>query len=143
MCVLAQAKQDADPDPSFPEVLRALRRDFPPFDAVAAVSAPGLPYLAEIPSLDASVPVVTNVTAAPERAAAVLRDGLKRQMTAPVLWTQTMRRMVEDGIQTFVEIGPGKVLSGLARRVDRNLELLRVEDVASLERTVERLGGAA
>jgi len=89
----------------------------------------------------AAVPVVTNVNAEFERDGGALREGLKRQMTAPVLWAQTIQRLVDDGIRTFVEVGPGKVLTGLSRRIDRELELVRVEDPTTLEQAVARLGG--
>lgn len=66
---------------------------------------------------DARIPVYQNVTAAPETQAAAIRENLISQLTAPVRWTQTVNRLVEDGHHNFIEIGPGKVLSGLIKRI--------------------------
>jgi [acyl-carrier-protein] S-malonyltransferase len=89
---------------------------------------------------DAPVPLVNNVDAEPVREAAALREGLKRQVTSPVRWEQSIRRLRELGVELFVEVGPGKVLSGLVRQIDRQAECLRVEDVSTLEQVLTRLG---
>jgi [acyl-carrier-protein] S-malonyltransferase len=65
---------------------------------------------------------------------------LKRQVTAPVRWEQAMRALRAENVNCFIEVGPGKVLSGLLRQIDREAECLRVEDVATLNEAVERLG---
>lgn len=90
---------------------------------------------------DSSVPLVNNVDGEPVRAAAALREGLKRQVTLPVRWEQSIRRLRELGVDLFVEVGPGKVLSGLVRQIDRQSECLRVEDIASLDQVLGKLGG--
>ncbi|HEU4402144.1 MAG TPA: ACP S-malonyltransferase [Candidatus Polarisedimenticolia bacterium] len=95
---------------------------------------------------DAAFPVLPNVSAEPTTDAAVLRAALARQVTAPVRWVETIRRLAASGARALVEIGPGRVLTGLARRITPDLTLLNVEDPASLEATVDRLqaeGGAA
>ena len=92
---------------------------------------------------DLRVPLVNNADARliqPARSAAAVRDGLKRQVTAPVRWEQSMRVLVAEGVQLFIEVGPGKVLSGLVRQIDRQAECLHVEDVASLDEVMARLG---
>lgn len=66
-------------------------------------------------------PVYQNVTAAPSTNPAVIMENLKKQLTAPVRWTQTMRNMLTDGADAFYEAGPGSVLQGLLRKVDRNV----------------------
>ena len=89
--------------------------------------------------IDPPVPLVNNVDAQVVKAAAVVREGLKRQVTAPVRWEESMRRLRAEGVEMFVEVGPGKVLSGLLRQIDRSAECLRVEDVATLNEVVARL----
>lgn len=74
--------------------------------------------LAETPIRDAAIPVYANVTAAPVRTADEIRSLLERQITSPVRWEETVRAMVRDGATAFHEIGPGKVLQGLVRRID-------------------------
>lgn len=78
------------------------------------------PVLAALPITDLAVPVYRNVDAEPVRAAAAVRDGLVRQVDAPVRWSETVVRMRADGCDTFVEVGPGSVLAGLVRRIDRD-----------------------
>ncbi|MBI4164792.1 MAG: ACP S-malonyltransferase [Acidobacteria bacterium] len=92
---------------------------------------------------DPAVPVVNNADSHPVRSAAEARDGLKRQVTAPVRWEQSMRVLLAEGVKLFVEVGPGKVLSGLMRQIDRQAECLRVEDSATLQEVITRLGQAA
>lgn len=92
---------------------------------------------------DLGIPLVTNADAQvvhPANSAARVRDGLKRQVTSPVRWEESMRRLLEQGVGRFIEVGPGKVLSGLARQIDRQAECLHVEDAASLGEVVSRLG---
>ena len=69
------------------------------------------------------------------RSPAQVRDGLKRQVTAPVRWEQAMRVLRAEQVECFIEVGPGKVLSGLLRQIDSSLECLRVEDMAYAERS--------
>ncbi len=63
-----------------------------------------------------------------------------RQVTSSVRWTDSMRWLIDQGYSRFIELGPGNVLSGLMRRIDRDAEMLRVSDLASLDATVARLG---
>jgi [acyl-carrier-protein] S-malonyltransferase len=88
------------------------------------------------------VPVVCNVDAAVLQDADRSRDALVRQVTGSVKWDQSMRVLVSKGIQTFVEVGPGKVLSGLMRQIDRSIACLNVADEASLLKTVEQFAQA-
>jgi [acyl-carrier-protein] S-malonyltransferase len=88
-----------------------------------------------------AMPVVTNVDARPTSAPNELRDALVRQVSAPVRWSESMQLLVQQGVDTFVEAGPGKVLTGLMRQINRDVKTLNVEDAASLEAT--RVGLAA
>jgi [acyl-carrier-protein] S-malonyltransferase len=85
------------------------------------------------------VPLIRNVDAAIATTASEVRGGLRRQVTAPVRWTETIRLLREQGVETFVEVGPGKVLSGLVRQIDRATRTLRVEDAATLQETLAGL----
>lgn len=85
---------------------------------------------------DAKFPVVANVTAEPMTKAEEIRELLVKQAASPVKWEMSMRNMIEDGFDTFVEVGPGKVLTGFTRKIDRVMNALNVEDMASLEKTL-------
>jgi [acyl-carrier-protein] S-malonyltransferase len=87
-------------------------------------------------------PVVCNIDA--ELVTDDLRglDTLVRQVTGSVKWDQCVRLLIAEGVQTFVEIGPGKVLTGLMRQIDRSKTCLNVGDVASLAKTLDALGKA-
>jgi [acyl-carrier-protein] S-malonyltransferase len=82
-----------------------------------------------------AIPVVTNVDVRPTTAPGELRDALVRQVSAPVRWLESMQLLMQKGVATFVEAGPGKVLSGLTRQTSRDVKTLNVEDAASLEAT--------
>ena len=87
---------------------------------------------------EAKFPVVTNVDAAMTTDPLMLRDSLIRQVSSPVRWFESMRSLVDQGVQTFVEVGPGKVLSGLMRQISRDVNSFNVEDAASLQAAVEK-----
>lgn len=80
-----------------------------------------------------AMPVITNVDARATTAPGELRAALVRQVSAPVRWVESMQLLVDQGVDTFVEAGPGKVLSGLMRQINRDVKTLNVEDAASLE----------
>ncbi|HET7841384.1 MAG TPA: ACP S-malonyltransferase [Terriglobia bacterium] len=86
------------------------------------------------------VPLVNNVDGRIVKDATSVRDGLKRQVTAPVRWEESMRLLRSEGVEIFVEVGPGKVLSGLLRQIDRQAELMGAEDSASVNNAAARLG---
>ncbi len=92
------------------------------------------PILQEIPFSAAKMPVVVNVDAVMVTDGAQLRDALVRQVTGAVRWTQSMQLLITEGVTTFVEVGPGKVLSGLLRQIDRSQKCAHVEDPTSLEK---------
>jgi [acyl-carrier-protein] S-malonyltransferase len=86
-----------------------------------------------IPFAAARVPIIANVDAAPETAPDVIRERLIRQISGAVLWEQSVRKLVELGVDTFVEIGPGRVLTGLIRKMNHPVRLVNIEDAASLD----------
>jgi len=96
--------------------------------------------LQKISFQDLQAPLVTNVDASVVRSGGEAREALIRQVTRPVRWLESVEFLTGHGVQSFVEIGPGKVLSGLVRQIDRNLSCVNIEDEASLRATVEALG---
>ena len=88
---------------------------------------------------DLKVPLVTNVDADVVKRRAEAREALIRQVTQPVRWLESVEFLTHHGVQSFVEIGPGKVLSGLVRQIDRSLDCVNVEDQASLRAAREAL----
>lgn len=90
---------------------------------------------------DLKIPVISNVTAQPVTRSDEARQALVRQVCSPVRWLETMQYMVDQGIEAMVEIGSGKVLSGLMRRFDKSVNCYQVGDQESLEQTVAALKG--
>jgi [acyl-carrier-protein] S-malonyltransferase len=87
------------------------------------------------------VPVVANVDAEPKRDAASSIEALIRQVSAPVQWEAVVRRLIAEGVQTFVELGPGSVLAGLIKKIDRSVTVKSIEDESQLA-ALESLRGA-
>jgi [acyl-carrier-protein] S-malonyltransferase len=98
------------------------------------------PVLADCEMTDVSVPVYRNVDAMPVRSAEDVREGLVRQVDAPVRWADSVRRMVADGFDTFLEVGAGTVLRGLIRRIDRSVACHAVGTVDEIEKVLAELG---
>ena len=88
---------------------------------------------------DAQVPVVSNCDAKAGTRAQEFKDKLVRQIDHPVYWEDSIRLMIAQGVETFVEIGPGRVLSGLLKKIDRSKKALNVEDPDSLRKTLQEL----
>src|SRR5215212_6548353 len=95
------------------------------------------PLLDEADFKDLWVALVSNVDASPIGTATAVRNALLRQVASPVRWVESVERMIAMGVKKFVEIGPGNVLTGLIKRIDGNVELINVSDVASLEAFVQ------
>lgn len=91
---------------------------------------------------DLRTPLVSNVDAIEVREAVTARDSLVRQVSSPVRWLQSIELLIRQGVDTFVEVGPGKVLSGLLRQINRDVKSLNVEDSESLKSTGADLGVA-
>ena len=85
------------------------------------------------------VPIITNVTADYIIDKNKIKDLLRKQVMSSVLWEDTIRKMLEAGTDTFVEIGPGKVLSGFIKKIDRKVTTINIEDTKSLEKALEIL----
>jgi [acyl-carrier-protein] S-malonyltransferase len=88
-----------------------------------------------------ATPLVTNVDAEAVNFGAEARNALVRQVSQPVRWLESVEFLISQGVQTLVEMGPGKVLSGLVRQIDRSLRCVNVEDRASLCATREVIAG--
>jgi len=88
---------------------------------------------------DLSTPLINNVNATEVTSGDQAREGLVRQITAPVRWSDSITLLISKGVSTFVELGPRKVLLGLVKSIDRSLRLFNVEDRASLEATLTSL----
>ena len=97
------------------------------------------PELAQYTFRDPKIPVVANVDADYVRNGSDARENLVRQLCAPVRWQQSMERLINDGQQRFVEVGPKKVLKGLMRQIDRDAVVYNVEDLESLEAFVDKV----
>ena len=88
---------------------------------------------------DSEMPLVTNVDARAVTSADLLRDSLVRQVSQPVRWLESVEYLISQGVKTFIEIGPGKVFSGLVRQIDRNVQCVNVEDEGSLRAAREAI----
>jgi [acyl-carrier-protein] S-malonyltransferase len=88
------------------------------------------------------VPVVANVDAEPKRDAAAAIEALIRQVSSPVRWEQVVQRLIADGARTFVELGPGSVLAGLVKKIDRSVTVMSIEDEAGLAAALTQLRNA-
>ena len=89
------------------------------------------------------IPLITNVDSVMVNDSGDIKDALVRQLTNPVKWDDSMQILIKEGYNTFIEVGPGRVLTGLQKRIARELqttaELFNVEDAESLEKTIEGL----
>jgi [acyl-carrier-protein] S-malonyltransferase len=95
--------------------------------------------LGEVTFNDASVPLVNNVDATPIRKGEDARDGLERQVASSVRWEESIERLLREGVGRFVEVGPGKVLTGLVRKINRQTQAVSVEDVGGVEKALEEM----
>jgi len=91
---------------------------------------------------DLRVPIVTNVDADTTTSGNEAREALIAQVSMPVRWEESVRLLIDEGVNTFVEVGPGRVLTGLLRQIERSVAALNVEDEKSLAATVEKIEGA-
>ena len=91
---------------------------------------------------DLQVPLVSNVDADTIRTGDEARNALVRQVSMTVRWEESMRALLDEGVNTFVEVGPGRVLTGLMRQIERSVASLNVEDEKSLAVTLEKITGA-
>lgn len=89
--------------------------------------------LSELSLVSPTIDVINNVDVIAERDVAKISQALSRQLYCPVRWTETVQKLAADGVTQLVEVGPGKVLSGLTKRIDKSLSSVSVNDTASLE----------
>jgi [acyl-carrier-protein] S-malonyltransferase len=97
------------------------------------------PELRALDARDPRIPVVANVDAEPKRTAKDGIDALIRQVSSPVRWEDVVKRLIADGARTFVELGPGNVLAGLIKKIDRSVTVMSVETADGLEAAVKEL----
>jgi [acyl-carrier-protein] S-malonyltransferase len=93
-------------------------------------------FLADIPLREPAIPVVSNVNGKPFQSVAEIRELMVRQVTESVRWVDDVQWMLAQGITRFVECGPGKVLAGLVKRIDKTSRILNIQDQASLTQAV-------
>ena len=98
--------------------------------------------LAAVAFSDLNIPLVTNVDADTEATGAEAKDALVRQVSMPVRWEESVRVLIDEGVNTFVEVGPGRVLTGLLRQIERSVAALNIEDQKSLATTAEKVAAA-
>lgn len=91
---------------------------------------------------DLRVPLVTNVDADTETTGSEAKGALVRQVSMPVRWEESVRSLIDEGVNTFVEVGPGRVLTGLLRQIERSVAALNIEDEKSLASTLDKIAGA-
>jgi len=93
--------------------------------------------LSKVSFSEPSVPLYSNVTAQPY--SGDMKDLLAKQICSPVLWRKAVLNMIDAGADTFIEVGPGKVLSGLVSRISENVRVFNVEDLKSLRKTISEV----
>lgn len=98
-------------------------------------------YLSKLTLNQWDTPVISNITGKPYDNLHVLKDLLTNQVVSPVQWESSMHYIINNGITHFVEVGPGKVLSGFLKKINRSVKIMHVEDKSSLEETLKILGG--
>ena len=95
--------------------------------------------LNEITIHNAKIPVYTNVDAKAETLANNFKTKMPKQIYSSVFWTQTVQNMVQDGVTTFIEIGPGRVLSGLIRKTVPETRIFNISDLETLKTTIDEV----
>jgi [acyl-carrier-protein] S-malonyltransferase len=90
-------------------------------------------YLESTPFRKPSIPVIGNVTSLPLDTAEAVKTELRNQLTSPVQWQRTIEYMVKQGVSTFIEIGPGKVLTGLIRRINKEVKTINIGDLEAVK----------
>jgi len=95
------------------------------------------PYVNSANILEPSIPVVMNVNARPETSPLRIRTNLIDQVISPVQWTASVEQMIDEGVSTFIEIGPGNVLSGLVKKINKSVKTYSIQDIVSFEKFKE------
>lgn len=89
---------------------------------------------------DPSIPYITNVNALDVTEAAPIKTLLKNQVSNSVCWQQTIEKMIANGVDTFIEIGPGKTLSGFMRKINKDVKCMNIDKLADMDKVLEELG---
>ena len=97
--------------------------------------------LADVDIKKPEIPVYFNTIADIEEEPAKIKELLTRQVMSPVLWIDTMLKLLDNGVDTFIEIGPGKTLSGFLKRLPYEYKVYNINNIATLEKTITNLGG--
>ncbi len=97
------------------------------------------PELSQLQLGELMTPLISNVNAGYITHSDQVKELLYQQVMRSVLWEQTLRKMIDDGVTDFIEIGPGKTLSGFVKKIDRGLKTYNVEDIATLEHTAKAI----
>jgi [acyl-carrier-protein] S-malonyltransferase len=90
---------------------------------------------------DIKIPVISNVNADFVSEGNKVKELLIKQVNSPVLWEDCIKKMINSGVDTFVEVGPGKALSSFVKKIDKTLKVSNVEDTESFYKTIKNLGG--
>ena len=85
------------------------------------------------------IPYISNTLAEPVTDKTKIKELLARQISSPVRWRESMEELIREGVDTFIEIGPGKTISGFLKKIDRNAVVYSIQTVEDLEKTVELL----
>ncbi|WP_018660028.1 ACP S-malonyltransferase [Heyndrickxia acidiproducens] len=88
---------------------------------------------------DAKIPVIANVNAMPVEKAGEIKEHLLKQLYSPVLWEESVHQLIHLGVSTFIEVGPGKVLSGLIKKIDRSVKTYAVQDMETCQAVIRDL----
>lgn len=106
-------------------------------------AAEGLwPVLQETHFNEPKIPVIANVSGEAHSGVGAIRDSLRKQVTQPVLWQRCIERMIASGVGRFVEVGPGRVLTGMMRKIDRQKTAINVSTLESIAEAITALNGA-
>lgn len=87
--------------------------------------------------VNAKIPVVSNVDAQPHTYATKIKENLAKQVTSSVRWIESVEYMIEQGVELFVEFGPQKVLSGMIKKIDKNISVVNVDKLTDIENAIE------
>ena len=86
------------------------------------------------------IPYICNVDASYITEAEPIKELLEKQVSHSVCWQQSVERMIEDGVDTFIEIGPGKTLTGFMRKINKDVKVMNVDKLADMDKVLEELG---
>ena len=96
--------------------------------------------LEQVSISDPRIPYLTNVTAEPVTKADGIKELLAAQICSPVKWQQSVEKMIADGVDCFIEIGPGKTLAGFMKRINKEAKVFNVGTIEEMDKVLEELG---